>query len=493
MKNVQTRRFRGSRAFTVAMVCWLVASPLALAQDSQPPADSKPVDPSSIEVPQDVAVDDVTDDERIESRLREILTATEWFTGIEVRVDRGVVFLKGQTSQERYQQFATELAQRTRDVVAVVNNITVLEPDITDFSEATNELQAMSDSIIRALPRIAVSAVILLLTLLVAFAVVRLLRWVLAKRIDSRLLVEMMSRVIGFAVFLLGIYLILRVLGLTRLAVTVLGGTGLFGLILGIAFRDIAENFLASLLISMHRPFRMGDTIEVDGNTGIVQRVTTRGTLLMALDGTFIQIPNSTIYKNTILNLSANRKTRRNFTVGVGYDCAITDAQNVAMGVLRGHPAVLDAPEPMVLVDALASSTVILRVYFWYDFDSYDGLKVTSAILRLIKRAFQENGISMPDEAREIIFPQGVRVRVDGDEMADVEEGKAGVSRRIDGSARHVSTMQDPGKSPVAEAEVVQSDGEGSLESEHAEMQKQARESDLPEEGEDLLNGDRPE
>jgi len=60
---------------------------------------------------------------------------------------------------------------------------------------------------------------------------------------------------------------VLQFAGLTRLAITVLGGTGLIGIIVGFAFRDIAENFLASILLSVRNPFRSGELIEVGGHT----------------------------------------------------------------------------------------------------------------------------------------------------------------------------------------------------------------------------------
>jgi small conductance mechanosensitive channel len=56
-------------------------------------------------------------------------------------------------------------------------------------------------------------------------------------------------------VFLLGLYIVFQIAGLTRIALTVIGGTGLLGLILGIAFRDITENFLSSIFLSMQNPF----------------------------------------------------------------------------------------------------------------------------------------------------------------------------------------------------------------------------------------------
>lgn len=73
------------------------------------------------------------------------------------------------------------------------------------------------------------------------------------------------------------------------MAVTLAGGTGLVGLICVSRHR----RFLVSILISVQRPFRIGDTVEVDGHTGVVQKVTTRGTVLMDFDGNHIQIANA--------------------------------------------------------------------------------------------------------------------------------------------------------------------------------------------------------
>jgi small conductance mechanosensitive channel len=92
---------------------------------------------------------------------------------------------------------------------------------------------------------------------------VYLLRRGLVARSTSQLLREVLARAGGMLVMLAGLYLVLRIAGLTQLALTVVGGTGLIGLVLGIAFRDITENFLASLFLSLQQPFREGDLVEV--------------------------------------------------------------------------------------------------------------------------------------------------------------------------------------------------------------------------------------
>ncbi|MFG0295191.1 MAG: mechanosensitive ion channel domain-containing protein, partial [Maioricimonas sp. JB045] len=354
---------------TPALIVALALVPLAGITLGQAPAadataesaadDTTTADP---EVPETVNVDEVASDEDIEERLQQILEATGWFNEPEVVVEDGVAFIRGSTDEAEHSQWAAKLAGNTEDVVAVVNRLQVREPPLWDVSPAIAQLREMTRTTIQSLPLIGIALVILLLTWLVMKLTVRIADATFLRSIENRLLREVSRKAIAIPVIVLGLYLVLMVSGLSRLAVTVIGGTGLFGLVLGVAFRDIMENFLASILLSIQNPFRYGDLIEVDGQLGIVQRVNTRGTLLMTFEGNHIQIPNSTIYKNVIKNYTSNPNLRLDFVVGIGYDASVSAAQKLAMQTLRKHPAVLNDPEPMVLVEELGASTVNLRV-----------------------------------------------------------------------------------------------------------------------------------
>ena len=140
------------------------------------------------------------------------------------------------------------------------------------------------------------------------------------------------------------------------------------------------------------------------------------------------------------------------------------------MGVLCDHPAVLDDPEPWVLVESLGPATVNLRLYFWLDGTQHSWLKVKSSVIRLVKRAFQAAGISMPDEAREVVFPDGVQVRL----MQDAESGVEPVTQRR-------STR------PEGETSDVTTGAEAGLRSEAGELREQSRNGRQPEGGDDLL------
>jgi small-conductance mechanosensitive channel len=409
----------------------LVTAP-AMAQ--QPEAGHLPRDElgaaadRQLSAPSRVDVTPVARDQEIRQRLQGVLEATDWFVGPRVRVEQGVVFLEGRVQTGELKKWAGDLARNTQDVVAVANQMQVIEPPIWDFQPAWNGLRGLWRDLVRSLPLLLLGLLILLLSTGVGWLATRATRSLLRQRLRTNLLRNVIARAAGLLVVLAGVYLVLRVSGLTQLALTVVGGTGLVGLILGIAFREITENFLASIFLSMQRPFETGDLVEVSGVTGYVQQLNMRTTIVMTLEGNLVQIPNATVYKSNLRNFTTNANRREDFVVGIGYENSINEAQEIARRVLADHPAVLKQPESSVLADSMGPATINLRMYFWLDGREHSWLKVRSSVIRLVKRAFQKHGISMPDDAREVVFPEGVPVTmVEGRTRA----GQGAPERRI--------------------------------------------------------------
>jgi small-conductance mechanosensitive channel len=242
----------------------------------------------------------------------------------------------------------------------------------------------------------------------------------------------------------------------------VLGGTGIIGLVLGFAFRDIAENFLASILMSLQRPFATGDLIQVAGFKGYVQSVNARSSLLMTLEGNYVQIPNATVYKEPITNFTANPQLRSDFTIGIGYDASIARAQRIGLELLREHDAVKAEPEPLVLVENFGPLHITLRFLFWIDGRRHSEAKVKSALMRLTKRAFQEAGLSMPPGVPAA--PGGVLP----------------LTVPVPAAVRPAEMVREETETPAAPSE-------GALASEETEIKDQARVARVPEGGVNLL------
>ncbi len=445
----------------------------APATGSASRAAAGPSNPDLSPAPGKIDVKPAARDEEIRKRIQSVLDATKWFTHPVVRVDQGVVFLNGTTNSTELKKWAGDLARNTQDVVAVVNRIEVAQSSPWDLGPAWSGLRVLWRDAIRKLPFFVFGLFILALSLGAGVLTTRGARLFLKERIAGALIRNVIARATGVLVFLLGTYIVLRISGLTQLALTVIGSTGLIGLAIGIAFRDITENFLASIFLSMQRPFATGDLVEITGVTGYVQQLNVRTTMLMTLDGNLVQIPNATVYKTNLRNFTTNANRREDFVVGIGYDDSIADAQETARKVLAEHPAILDDPEPSVLVDGLGKSTVNLRVYFWLNGREHSWLKVRSSVIRLVKVAFQKRGISMPDEARGVVFPKGIPVTlIDGKTELPRDSGSAG---------------QPTPQPPLKEAEDVSTKAEGGLSSEAGVIENQASNVQPLKEEENLL------
>lgn len=446
---------------------WIVVlsfSTWSLAQQTGvAPAKEIPTEPE-----QAVAVTPLAEDKDIAHRIGEILDATGWYQHTKVSVKDGVVFLDGLSGNEDQRVWARNLAAKTQDVVAVVNRIQVDTTPDWSFRPAYEELRRLAYRFMSALPLILLALIVIPVAWLLAKMVYRYSRYFFSKRFHSPLLADIVAKAAALPTVLIGVYIILQVAGLTGIALSLLGGAGVVGIVLGFAFRDIAENFLASLLLSIRQPFSTGDLIDVAGKTGIVQNMNTRTTILLSPEGNHIQIPNATVFKSIINNFSAAAAQRNILSIGIGYDAPISQVQQLIMTVLEEHEAVITDPKPLVLVDSLGASTVNLNVYYWFDGARFGKLKVQSALLRLIKQVLTKNHISMPDDAREIIFPQGVPI---------VEHAS-------------VRPAQNLSKAAAEDSDDSMTAAEGNLVNEKADLEAHAGQAKLVEEQQNLLDGE---
>jgi small conductance mechanosensitive channel len=421
------------------------------------------------QVPEKVDIKPKARDEDIGTRLSNILNATGWFKNPKVVVNEGVVFLSGETNNAEFKNWAGELARKTQDTAAVVNQIVVSPPSIWDFSPVIVGLREQWKSVLASIPLILFGLFVLIIAWLLAQIVTWLVYRYLKRRLTNPLLKDVIGWSISLSIFLLGLYIIFNVMGLTTVALTVLGGTGIIGIILGIAFRDITENLLASIFLSINNPFSNGDLVEIEGVMGYVQKLTHRATVLLTVQGFQVEIPNATVLRGILRNYSVHPQRREDFMVNLSYADSIAQAQELALKVLSQHPSILKDPPASVLVESLGRPSVILRIYFWVNINQNNWQSVKSSAIRLVKRAFQTNGIATADENRERIFPEGLTVRIEKEHMKL--------------KTQEPSESEEPG--------ILSTQAEGGARSEARKIQKEARQP-TDQGGDDLLSHSSP-
>lgn len=260
-------------------------------------------------------------------------------------------------------------------------------------------LDATADQVLRM-----VSALPLLL---VAVAVV-VVAWWLGRLVGDRLrlpwldasnpyLNGLLRRLLQAAIVLAGVLVALDLVGATALVGAVVGSAGLAGLVLGFAFRDIAENYVAGVLLSLRRPFAPGDHLVIASFEGKVVALNARNTLLMTLDGNHLTLPNALVFKSVVLNYSANPRRRFDFVVHVDPAQSIHEAQSVALARIAAVEGVLGDPGPSWAAERYADNGgIALRLFGWVDQRRSDLVRVRSEALRAVKAGFAQAGIGGP-------------------------------------------------------------------------------------------------
>jgi len=180
---------------------------------------------------------------------------------------------------------------------------------------------------------------------------------------------------------------------------------GAAGLAIGLALQGSLANFAAGFLMTIFRPFKVGDFIEGAGVAGVVQEIQIFTTTLKTGDNKTIIIPNAKLSGDNIVNYSAQETRRVDMMVGVSYDADLAKVKVVLNDIISKEERVLPEPAPLVAVAELADSSVNLVVRVWTKTGDYWG--VTFDTTETIKNRFDAEGIGIPYPQRDIHIVSG--------------------------------------------------------------------------------------
>ena len=136
-------------------------------------------------------------------------------------------------------------------------------------------------------------------------------------------------------------------------------------LAIGMALSGTAQNFAGGVMILMMKPYRVGDYISAQGQSGTVREIKLFSTVIQTADNQTIYIPNNAIATAIIDNYSTAERRRVDWTVSISYGDDVDTARTVILDLLARDGRILRDPEPVVWVAALADSSVNLSVRAW--------------------------------------------------------------------------------------------------------------------------------
>jgi len=244
------------------------------------------------------------------------------------------------------------------------------------------------------LPKMMVSLVVFVITLIAAGMFSRAVRRAMERRKVKAGLALLMGNITRWAVIILGCIMALQQVDFDVTAF--LAGLGVLGFTLGFALQDISQNFVAGILLLLQQPFDIGDEIKVGEFTGDVLTIDLGATKLSADDGTTIVLPNATVLTSPIIKLSSGDRSCIGVAAGVSYDSDLEFVEQTAIKAIGGIDGVVQEPAIKVLFTNLGSSTVDFTIYYWIDIGQISTLGAKDAGVRAIKVAFEEAKIEMP-------------------------------------------------------------------------------------------------
>ena len=154
-------------------------------------------------------------------------------------------------------------------------------------------------------------------------------------------------------------------------------------------------------MIVLFRPIKLGDFVEVNGRMGTVASITLNFTELTTVGNVQVIVPNSEVWGNTIVNYSAYKLRRAEWTFGVSYTADLKRAEEVIRETVMGDPRSLSDPEPFIQVNNLGDFSVDFLVRVWVDGGEYFAYQAD--IKRMVKEALDANGIEIPFPTRTVL------------------------------------------------------------------------------------------
>ncbi len=245
----------------------------------------------------------------------------------------------------------------------------------------------------------------IVVALLIFFIGKRLALWITAlvdKTLEARgvdeELVGFLHSLIYWGLFAMVIVAVLAQLGIQTASLVAIMGAA--GLAIGLALQGSLSNFAAGVLIILLRPFRVGEWIDAAGESGKVRSIKVFTTELRTGDNKCVIIPNARILDSNIVNHSSTGRRRVDCVFNIGYEDDIHKAKAVIQSILDADDRILDDPEPVVAVMALAESSVNLVVRPWTTTDDY--WAVFFDLNEAIKTAFDAENITIPYPQRTV-------------------------------------------------------------------------------------------
>lgn len=183
-----------------------------------------------------------------------------------------------------------------------------------------------------------------------------------------------------------------------------LGASAVFTVAIGFASQTSASNFISGLFLVSEKPFRPGDVIKVGETTGIVVSIDLLSTRLRTLDNLLIRVPNETLMKSQITNLTFFDIRRIDIKFHLSLEEDLQNIEQSLIHLAEQNSLILDEPRPLFIVDEIEENLIKIQFSLWVQKENY--LKIKNEFCTNMLRMFKSINIHIPSSKTFIAHDQ---------------------------------------------------------------------------------------
>lgn len=294
---------------------------------------------------------------------------------------------------------------------------------ISAWAQMIEKLESWLNAIVINLPNILIAIVVFIVVLISSKYISKLVLRILERSQLQRAMKNLISRMISIIVIMIGLFLILGILNLSKALNTILAGAGVAGLAVGLALQGALANTYSGIILSYIKNLKFGDWIETNSYEGEVVDIDLRAVTIKQVDNNLVYIPNKLVVENPIKNYSTTAQSRVILECGVGYESDLRFVKKLTVEtVVNNFKDVENKEDVLFLWRDFGDSSINYELRFWINSTSaLEVAKAKSETMMLMKEAYDENNINIPFPIRTLDFPKGFDLTKESNQKTDEE------------------------------------------------------------------------
>jgi len=234
-----------------------------------------------------------------------------------------------------------------------------------------------------------------ILTLAIGIPLIIFVRKLVQKLVRNRLSPQSEQLVVRIVYYSLALILVVMVLNEFGFKVSaLLGAAGIIGIAVGFAAQTSISNIISGIFLISEKPFVIGDVIEVGSIIGEIQSIDLLSLKLKTADNKFVRVPNETVIKTEVTNLTRFPARRVDIKITVSYKENLKKVQELLIKIAEEEPKALKEPQAIVRVDSFGDSGIDFIFGVWGKTSELFSLK--TEIMMRIKETFEAENIEIP-------------------------------------------------------------------------------------------------